>query len=200
MILNLDPSSMVNNFSPSTPMSTPIFVIWDMTLSLNVKINIFTWLDRNVSENVKFMELPSSEVPLSNLSSHLQLLLSMLSIVAGERYDRYISLEKLSIAYQIFFPNSPTIYDWAIAISDGICEQLVEIDQRSHFECALYIIWLLIHQNFEVFKNLNLVKYEKNGSPRFVDRWTKEVRSSTDYYSFIENFLILAEFVCSNFF
>jgi len=34
------------------------------------------------------------------------------------------------------------------------------------------------------------VKYEGNGSPSSIKRWIKEVRSSVDYYSFIENFLV----------
>lgn len=143
-----------------------------------------------MSENGKFIELPSSEVPLSNFSLHLQLLLSMLSIVVGESSNRYVSPAKLSIAYQISSPNSPTIYDWVITILDGIFEQLVEIDQESYFAYASYIIWLLIHQKFKVFKNLTLFKYEGNDSPSSIDRWTKEVRSSANYYSFIKNFLV----------
>lgn len=116
----------------------------------------------------------------------------MLSIVAGERSNRYVSLTKLTIAYQISCPNSPTIYDWAIAILNGISEQLLEIDQGSHFAYASYIICLLIHQNSRFFKNLTLVKYARNGSLRSVDRSSKEVRSFANYYSFVENFLVLA--------
>lgn len=108
----------------------------------------------------------------------------------GESSDKYISPAKLSIAYQISRPNSPIIYDWAIAISDGIYEQLVEIDQGAYFTYASYIIWLLIHQNFEVFQNLTLVKYE--GSLRSIDRWTEEVKSLIDYYGFVKKFLVLA--------
>jgi len=92
-------------------MSTLVSINWDMIPSSNVQMNIIAWLNRNVRENVKFMEFPSAEVPLSNFSSHLQLLLSMLSIVVGESFGRYISLIKISIAYQISFPNTPTIYD-----------------------------------------------------------------------------------------
>ena len=48
----------------------------------------------------------------------------MLSIVAGERIDRYVSPSKLAIAYQISHPNSPTLFDWASTISDGVSEQM----------------------------------------------------------------------------
>jgi len=46
----------------------------------------------------------------------------MLSIAVREQSDIYISLAKLTIAYQISHPKIPTIYDWVVGISDGILE------------------------------------------------------------------------------
>lgn len=89
-------------------------------------------------------------------------------------------------------PNSPIIYDWSIAITNRVAEQLVKIDQGVHFTYTSYIVWLLIHQNLGAFHNLNLVKNEGNGSPRSVDRWIEEVKSFVDYYGFVKNFLIPA--------
>lgn len=57
------------------------------------------WMNRNIRGIANFIEFPRAEVPLSNFSAHLQLLLSMLSIVAGDRIDRYVSPSKLAIAY-----------------------------------------------------------------------------------------------------
>lgn len=71
VILNLDPSSVASAFNPPPPMSIFVSVNWDMIPSSNVQMNIVAWINRNVSRNVKFMELPSVEVPLSNFSLHL---------------------------------------------------------------------------------------------------------------------------------
>jgi len=37
-----------------------------------------------------------------------------------------------------------------------------------------------------------LVKFKGDGSLRSIEKWTKEVKPSVDYYGFVENFLILA--------
>lgn len=159
-ILSLDPKSVARAFSPPTPMFSPIPVDWYMVPSSNVRANIMVWLNKKVSGTINFMEFPSFEVPIFNFSTHLQLLLSMLAITAGERLDRYVSPSKLAIAYQIFHPNSPTMYDWAIAIFDGMLKLLEKIDEGSQFAYASYIIWMMIHQNVGVFKNLNLAQID----------------------------------------
>lgn len=115
-ILCLDLISIAKAFNPPAPMFKPLLVKWDIRPSLNVRANIVAWLDRNVKGVASFLEFSSSEVPLSNFNAHLQLLLSMLAMVARHKTDRYVSSSKLTIAYQLSHPNSPTIYDWASAI------------------------------------------------------------------------------------
>lgn len=66
------------------------------------------------------------------------------------------------------------------------------IDQGSHFSYVSYIIWLLIHQNSDLFNGITLEKHEVSGSIKSVDRWIKEVKASTSYYDFVERFLVLA--------
>lgn len=56
------------------------------------------------------------------------------------------------------------MYDWAIALSDGMSEQLQKIGEGSHFAYVSHIVWMMIHQNFGVFKNLTLVQTNENGS------------------------------------
>lgn len=192
VVRNLDPTFVANAFSPPSPLFPLISLNWDMIPSSNMRISIMSWLNKNVDGAIYFSELPISEVLLSSFSLHLQLLLSMLSIAIGEKSDRYISSIKLAIAFQISYPKIPTIYYWVVASSNGIPKQLVKIDQGSHFVYVSYIVGMLIHQNLSFFKNLTLVKHEGNGSLRFVDRWIEEVRSSINYYSFVENFLVLA--------
>lgn len=169
-----------------------MIVNWDTKSSSNMKINLLTWLNRNVEGAMNFVKVPHSKLLLSSFSSHLQLLLSMLSITAGEQSDRYIWLAKLTIAYLISHLKTLTIYNWSVAISDGISEQLEKIDEGSHFAYASYNIWLLIHQNLDFFTKLTLVKHDGSGSLKSIDKWTKEVRLLVDYYGFVENFLVLA--------
>lgn len=90
-ILSLDPMSIATAFCPPPPMYTPLLVNWDMKPSSNMRPKILEWLNKNTRGTANFRELPSAEVPLSNFSAHLQLLLSMLSIMVGERTDRYVS-------------------------------------------------------------------------------------------------------------
>lgn len=84
------------------------------------------------------------------------------------------------------------MYDWSIALSDGIAEQLEKVGEGSNFAYVSHIIWMMIHQNSGVFKNLTLVQTDENGSQISVDRWTEELRPSADYYIFVENFLVPA--------
>lgn len=110
-ILSLYPMSVATAFNPPHPMYTPLLVNWNMKPNPNVRVKIVEWLSRNARGTMNFIEFPSVEVPLLNFSAHLQLLLSMLSIVVGDRIDKYVSPSKLTIGYQISHPNSPTLYD-----------------------------------------------------------------------------------------
>lgn len=109
VVLSLVPRAFVATFNPLEPFLIPIPLNWEIRPSTNMRMNILSWINKHSSTN--FIELTSSEVLLSNFSSHLQLLLSMLSIVVKEKLDRYISLTKLVIAYRITHPRAPTIYD-----------------------------------------------------------------------------------------
>lgn len=110
-----------------------------------MRTNFLVWLNKNVEGAMSFVEVLQSKVLLSNFNSHVELLLSMLSVAVREQSNRYILSTKLTIAYLILHFKSPIIYNWFVAIFDGIAEQLQKIDEGSHFAYASYIVWLFIH-------------------------------------------------------
>lgn len=98
-ILNLDSISVAKAFNPPAPMCSLLNIDWYIMPSSNLRANIIAWLNKNAAGAMNFVEFPNSELPLSNFSAHLQLLLSMLAIATGEETDRYVSPSKLAIAY-----------------------------------------------------------------------------------------------------
>lgn len=65
----------------------------------------------------------------------------MLAIVTRDKTNKHVSPSKLTIAYQLSRLNSPAIYDWTSAISDGMFKKLKNIDQGSHFAFSFYMVW-----------------------------------------------------------
>lgn len=122
VVLNLYPPSIVKAFSPPPPQSTPMLVTYDTRPSANRRTNLLVWLKKNAKGAMSFIEVPQSEVLMSNFNLHVQLLLSMLSIAIAKQSDRYISPAKLTIAYLISHPKSFTIYNWLVVISNRISE------------------------------------------------------------------------------
>lgn len=93
----------------------------------------------------------------------------MVAILCGEESDKYVDLAELSLAYYISHPHTPTIYNYALFLSNAIDERFEGLDAKEHFPYVSLLVWLLIYQHPEIFLTLQFQKFDVNGNEIFVD-------------------------------